>query len=239
MIDTCRAVRSRYPADSIVAIGLRAQDCALIAGRLGGSFSLMEPVEAKDMVAFAKHVDGGGAEVAAKTAAWGKSCISGISKLVTSDDVKRLAAYKTTKNLRRLGAETAHEHLSGLLTDPSPAAVHAALLALGTVPGGSVYRRDAWHTVLNALRMTSAGGQSVAQTVVQYRNRTRATGRRDGRHMVSRPMLIKGLECDHAVILDAGQHDPTSLYVALTRARKSLTVISTGPQLSTAPAKAR
>jgi hypothetical protein len=82
MIDTCRTVRSRYPDDSIVAIGLRAQDCALIARRLSGSFSLMEPVEGKDMVAFAKHVDGGGAMVAAKTAEWGKSCISGISKLV-------------------------------------------------------------------------------------------------------------------------------------------------------------
>jgi DNA helicase IV len=37
--------------------------------------------------------------------------------------------------------------------------------------------------------------------------------------MVSRPTLIKGLEYDHAIVLDAGRHDPTSLYVALTRGR--------------------
>jgi hypothetical protein len=234
-IRACRGLRTRHPEDSVVAIGLRHHDCAAIAGRLGGSYSLMETIEGKDMAAFAQVVDTGvGARVAAAAAKWGKDCISGISKLIQSEDVKKLANGKSTTHLRRPGGEAAHEGLSQLLTDPSPAAVHAALLAMGQI-GGSVYRRDAWYTVLNALRMTGPGGLSVAEAVAQYRNRTRATGRRDGRYMVSRPMLIKGLEYDHAIVLDAGQHDPTSLYVALTRARKSLTVISDVPVLQTAP----
>jgi DNA helicase-2/ATP-dependent DNA helicase PcrA len=39
-------------------------------------------------------------------------------------------------------------------------------------------------------------------------------------------LLIKGLEYDHAVVLDADSHTPFSLYVALTRGRKGLTVVS-------------
>ncbi|MFF0374001.1 UvrD-helicase domain-containing protein [Actinoplanes missouriensis] len=233
-IQACYGLRSRYPEDSVVAIGLQPHDCVAIAGRLGGSYSLMETIEGRDMVAFAHVVDGRvGSRIAAATAKWAKGCITGISKLVQSDDVKKLASGKSTTHLKRPGAEAAHKCLSRLLIDPSPAAVHAALLAIGEI-GGSVYRRDAWYTVLNALRSTNSGGLPVAEAVTRYRNRTRATGRRDGRYMVSRPMLIKGLEYDHAIVLDAGQHDPTSLYVALTRARRSLTIISDAPLLQTA-----
>jgi DNA helicase IV len=49
--------------------------------------------------------------------------------------------------------------------------------------------------------------------------------------IVSRPVLIKGLEYDHAVVLDADVHTPTALYVALTRARQTLTILSQAPIL--------
>ncbi|WP_326557133.1 hypothetical protein [Micromonospora sp. NBC_01796] len=139
--------------------------------------------------------------------------------------------------LRRPGAEKVQESLTALLTGPSPDAVREALLSIAQLPGGATYRHDAWYTVLSALRTADAGSQLVAESVIQHRNRTRATGRRASRYTLSRPTLIKGLEYDHAVVLDADQHEPTNLYVALTRARKTLTVISARPELRTAPRK--
>lgn len=45
---------------------------------------------------------------------------------------------------------------------------------------------------------------------------------------MSRTVLIKGLEFDHAVVLDADRHNVVNLYVALTRASSTLTVLSAG-----------
>ncbi|MEV7624136.1 UvrD-helicase domain-containing protein [Actinoplanes sp. NPDC089786] len=234
MVRECRDARVRYPAESIVAIGMWDRDCNGVGSHLNGSYSVMETIEGKDMVDFARIVDQGDAPaVAAATATWGKTCISGISPLIKSEDVRRLEAGKPIAHLLRPGAKAAQELLSSLLTTPGAAAVRAALVAIGQLPGGATYRHDAWRTVLNALRTAEASDQSVAEAVIQHRNRTRATGRQSGRHTVSRPTLIKGLEYDHAIVLDADQHEPSSLYVALTRARTTLTVISKQPELRT------
>ncbi|MCG5446181.1 ATP-dependent helicase [Micromonospora sp. NIE79] len=236
MVRACRDLRSEFPHDSIVAIGVRAEDCHGVARSLNGAYSVMETIEGKDMVDFAKTIDSGdAARIAAATAQWGKTCISGISELVKSGDVQRLAGGKLLTGLRRPGAENVQISLSAILTDPSPTTVREALLNIAQLPGGATYRHDAWYTMLSALRTADAGGQLVAESVIQHRNRTRATGRRASRYTLSRPTLIKGLEYDHAVVLDADQHEPTNLYVALTRARKTLTVISAKPELRTAP----
>lgn len=44
--------------------------------------------------------------------------------------------------------------------------------------------------------------------------------------VVSRPLLVKGLEYDHVIILNPGNYSAQELYVALTRGSKSVTVIS-------------
>ncbi|MGC4900513.1 hypothetical protein ACLQ2Y_14385 [Micromonospora echinospora] len=129
------------------------------------------------------------------------------------------------------GAQDALVRLSVLLDDPSPARVHEALNALDSVPTTKIFRHDAWYTILNALRIATSGTTDVAAAVTQLRNRARVTGRRTTQHVISRPVLIKGLEYDHAIILDADAHHPTSLYVAMTRARRSLTIVSREPVL--------
>lgn len=234
-IAACRQLRTEFPGDSIVAIGYREHDCRGVANKLNGSYGVMETIEGKDMVFFGEVIDrGDGPDIAAATATWAKDCITGISSMIKSSDVDRLRIGKPTATLSRSGAEVAHGRLSGLLSSSTPTAVLAALQAISALEGGAIYRYDAWFTVLSALRSASATGQSVARAVLQQRNQSRATGRRSGLRSVSRPTLIKGLEYDHGIVLDASLHDPTSLYVALTRARKTLTVISARPELSTA-----
>jgi DNA helicase-2/ATP-dependent DNA helicase PcrA len=39
-------------------------------------------------------------------------------------------------------------------------------------------------------------------------------------------LLLKGLEFDHAIVLDADDMNANNLYVALTRGSKTLTVVS-------------
>jgi hypothetical protein len=52
-----------------------------------------------------------------------------------------------------------------------------------------------------------------------------------GHDPVSRTLLVKGLEFDHAVVLNGAEYDVRNLYVAMTRGSKSLTVLSGSPTM--------
>ena len=66
--------------------------------------------------------------------------------------------------------------------------------------------------------------------LVRVRERVRHGGRRSQRRVVSRTVLIKGLEYDHVIIANiAAISDASNLYVALSRAKKSITLIGPSP----------
>jgi DNA helicase-2/ATP-dependent DNA helicase PcrA len=70
--------------------------------------------------------------------------------------------------------------------------------------------------------------------VWRQRDMNRRSGRRSPRRCLSTPFLVKWLQFDHAVILDAADFPGTeSLYVSLTRSSQSLTIVAESPLLST------
>jgi DNA helicase-2/ATP-dependent DNA helicase PcrA len=44
--------------------------------------------------------------------------------------------------------------------------------------------------------------------------------------LIGTTLLVKGLEYDHAIILEADSMTPKELYVALTRGAKSITIVT-------------
>jgi len=223
----------------VVAIVQHPPECADVASRTKGSFRVMEELEGKFMLKFAAIVDSGDAgQMAVATLQFAKECISGIASQLDSVVKGKLAKGQPVVGLRRPGAEEVLRILSELLPDPSPARVREALVAMGELKGGRLYRREAWQDVLKALMIVSVGSElTVAQAIVSIRNRTRVTGRAQDDRIISRPLLVKGLEYDHAVVLNAARYKATELYVALSRSRKSLTVVSTQRYLNPAAPK--
>jgi hypothetical protein len=212
---------------SVVAIGNLPHDCNSLAGRMKGTYTVMEELEGKLMLAFAAVVDRGDpAATAAATAGFGRTCIAKVATALDPGVLKKLKAGKSVASLKRTGAATALTRLSALLDDPGPPAVRDALLAIAVIPDVNMYRHEAWFNVLRALTLAENSRISVTEAVIQIRNQVRVGGRPESARVISRPVLIKGLQYDHAVVLDGDVHTPTSLYVALTRARKSLTVLS-------------
>ena len=65
----------------------------------------------------------------------------------------------------------------------------------------------------------------------EFLHRGRFGGRR---RIIGTTLLLKGLEVDHGIFLDASTPPKEHLYVALTRASKSLTIIWTTPTLNPA-----
>jgi hypothetical protein len=219
--------RQPWQEGPVVAIGNLPYDCEPLASRLRGSYGLMEELEGKRMLALAAAVDKADpSATAVATAEFGRCCVSKVAASLDLPVLKKLREGKTVTHLTRPGADPALAELSLLLDEPTPKQVGKALRAIASIPGVHMYGYEAWHTVTRALALAESGGTSVEVAVRQLRNQIRVTGRRHSERVVSRPVLIKGLEYDHAVVLDGDVHKAQSLYVALTRSRKSLTVLS-------------
>lgn len=101
-----------------------------------------------------------------------------------------------------------------------------------------VYRKELFIELRKATEEYLTGKYSTFYDAAYYvRSKTRLIGRQMEKRIISRTLLIKGLEFDHVLVLNAGEMQNTShpyehLYVALTRASKSLTVLASSPQVN-------
>jgi hypothetical protein len=216
---------------SVVALGRFRQDCAALAKNLRGTYAVMEELEGRVLMDFADVIDAAGDSLAYDTIEFAMASGAGLAEIITADKRRRIRAGKqiTTNKVEYAAAYGALERLR---TDPAPHAVGVALQELAALPRFHVCCREAWYGILDALdHAATTPGTTVRSAVIRGRNRTRVIGRRPESRVVSRPRLVKGLEYDHAVLLDADQYDSAELYVALTRARRTLTVISSTPIL--------
>ncbi len=100
---------------------------------------------------------------------------------------------------------------------------------------GWIYRRELYSVLCAALRVVVSGGEkSLSDAIWDVQNRRRHAGRRFGKRSIGSTLLVKGLEFDHAIIVDVEQLTRNELYVALTRGSHTVTVISKSPILQAA-----
>ena len=98
-------------------------------------------------------------------------------------------------------------------------------------PKMQVYRHELFGE-MNRAAQEFALGKSVSFDEAAYavRYRTRLHGRRLDSRIISTTLLIKGLEFDHAIVLNADElQNRENFYVAITRGSQSLTVLSVSP----------
>jgi len=82
------------------------------------------------------------------------------------------------------------------------------------------------------LQRHEPGKRSLRETAWAIRDKGRRVGRRVAKRCLGTVLLVKGLQFDHAVLLNAAELDSAeSLYVGLTRGSSSLTVLSTEPTI--------
>jgi hypothetical protein len=223
--------------DSVIAIHggdqrLKEKTHAL-ARMLAGKFSSIEEVEGKSLHSIVKKL------VTAKSAKaaflhaleFAKRCFTGVDNALAAGTKKGEVAkqIKTTKYPLMLNAANLY------LSDPSIRNLKLFFLELKANSEISLFRRDLFYRFLNVLRMNLDGeGSSLSESAKLYQRDMRHTGR-PIRHtkLIGTTLLVKGLEYDHAVVLDADSLDAKDLYVAMTRGSKSLTIICTGNPLPT------
>lgn len=219
-----------------VAIAKWPHDCAALARRLGGNsrFTMIEEMDGKFLLTFAKAVDAGGApNVAKATVDFAVGCAFGVATPFDAAARRRLVAGHPLTGVRFACVPEQVAAVDALLSDASPRAVGDALRSLGRLDSFRLYRREAWNGVLDALRIADASDDlSVADAVVQTRNRLRLIGRYPESRILARPLLIKGLEFDYAIVTDPSAYNAHELYVCLTRASRGLAVVSAQARIS-------
>ena len=119
------------------------------------------------------------------------------------------------------------------LTTPMSKNLKAFILLLKDNPETAAYRRDLLYRFMSVLELHIDGAAATfLEAANLYQREMRHTGR-PIRHqkLIGTTLLVKGLEYDHAVILDADSLGTKDLYVAMTRGAKSLTIICSGRSL--------
>jgi len=215
--------------DRVVAIHKWPSQCHALAKQLGGSFSSMEELAGKDLLRVANDIDSAHEhEIAVLFINFIKECATKLPSGITaaSKTLQRGARVSTRANRKNLELYVA---MNTLADSYQPANMLAIMNAIERLSDSFIHRRECWYEMKRAIRIlnTEENATSLSDAVLRVRDRTRHMGRVPAKRVVSRTLLVKGLEYDHTIIVDADQlEDPRELYVALTRGRYSLVVHS-------------
>lgn len=204
-----------------------------LARSLAGRFSSIEEVEGKDLHRFIKTLESApNAQTAFLFALeFAKKCFNGVTKVLTAGTKRGEVAKQTnaTKYPSLLHSANAY------LEEPTSDRLRSFFLELQGNRDTPVYRRDLLYRFLNVLTVHhEAEGMTLSEAANFYQREMRYTGRPiSHRKIIGTTLLVKGLEYDHAVILDADSLNAKDLYVAMTRGSKSLTIIGANRFLPT------
>jgi hypothetical protein len=218
--------------ETVVLLDKWPNDIAMHASRLGGSYTVMEDISGNFMRSQLLNLpEQGNPLLALWFARFAKACVIGLSGLDTTI-LRRLAQNEGIGHYSRHGIQPVVEALNELRQRPTYAQLLVTAAIVRSTKGLRIFRWEAWHDTCEAIGMTADNGEAANENLARVRDKLRRTGRRQVTRVASRTLLVKGLEYDHVVIADLSKfRDPCNLYVALSRARKSITVLGSSARV--------
>ncbi|MCD1655183.1 AAA family ATPase [Treponema zuelzerae] len=198
-----------------------------LARSLGGVFSSIEEVECNELKKIFQKLDttiSNQAKVL-QIIDFSKKCFTGIDKVLAAGTIRGEIATITKKSK----SPELTQYVNNFINSSCSTTLRDFFKLLKNTPDCKVYRRDLFNRFMCVLDLMSA--KSI-RTFVEANESYQAIFRRSGRplkfpRLIGTTLLVKGLEYDHAIYIDTGIADEKNLYVALTRASKSLTIITT------------
>ena len=217
---------------SIAVIRKWPRDCHNLASMLNGSFSSMEELECNDLMRFAEDLDmsNSGYRWAFLMLRFSISCFTNLQDRMS----EILPYYNSGKNPANHLVSIDQDVIASLdqiAHSPTIDALIAAAYAFDRTPDARLYRRELWEAMKTTLKSYRDEDLSLKDVAWRVRDRARIHGRRPENRIVSRTLLVKGLEFDHAIVMATDELNPKEMYVAMTRGRSSLTVLAEDPIL--------
>jgi len=197
-----------------------------LAKRLSGKYSSIEEIESKVLCDYVRKLENNttpNARVIA-TIELMEKCCTRIKKALCATVIKGELTQIREKTKNPQVAEVVNKYLvSTKLQD-----LFGAILTIVKIPEVKITRRDLFYRLKGFFEMFfSQKEQSLSATLKKYQTVFRRKGRfLKQNKILATPLLIKGLEYDHAILLDPDSMKSKELYVALTRATESITIIT-------------
>ncbi len=198
--------------------------------RLSPGLQVVEPVDLKDLLEAAERIDGTrGVDRLEAVLGFAARVMTGVDNSALAVRLESLANGRA-----RTPADDREAGCLAFLQNDDWTNVLAVLDAFAAHASHRIFRREVFNAMQDALRKAGAQGLTLTEASVLVREQRRATGKPMPQRAVGSTLLLKGLEAEHAVILDADAMNARHLYVALSRASKSLTVFSSQALLNPA-----
>ena len=234
-INALSSISKQFPGDKVLIIGdsISTDTRYLYASRVGG-VNVVETVELKDTLSHIKNVVN-------KT---GEHLLGAILHFLKDVMVnvygdRLLARVQSIINGRNRIPMTPQENAAlKVYQNGGYSEALAFLDAMRSDQNRRVYRATPFHMFMETLRRVSSDPDlNLVDVFISLREHRRHKGRMITGRSVGSTLLLKGLEADHVIILDADHPEPRKkmnakhLYVALTRGAKSVKVFSRSPIL--------
>lgn len=229
------AISNQFPEDSILIIGdsINPDTRHSYASRSRG-VQVVETVDLRDTLDHVKIInDKAGAPLL--------EAILGFlgNVMVNVDGARLLTRTQSIINGRNRTPPTPQENAAVRIYQNG--GYYEALIFLESMsgdPNRRVYRGTPFRLLIEALkRVSSDPSLDLVEVFISMREQRRHAGRMVTGRAVGSTLLLKGLEADHVIILDADHPDPRRkmdkkhLYVALIRGAKSVKIFSRSPIL--------
>ena len=223
-------------AHTVIAIHRGSQEykakCHALSRNLSGRFSSIEEIEGKDLFSFIRKINRARTDAARlkHLITFAKQCMTSVAQT--------LPAGTARGNPVNIRANTRNPDVARrantFLAEPTSAAMASFLWALRCSANVNVFRADLFNRALGVFNKHVLHPElSLTEAADKYHGEFRYKGRPVGRRrLIGTTLLVKGLEFDHAIVLDANSLSKKELYVALTRGARSLAIISTSPVLN-------
>ncbi len=224
----CCRERLKGLGGSVVIILDQQPQCHNLARRLGYRVQSIEEIHSKELVRHCREIDEADlADIPLYLAKFAGCCLSGLGQGFERSVGRYFREGKLLVPLK--GQPALLAALTNVAADGSPCLIQSALEAFYRTSkdnGGRIFRSDLWSGMRWTLRARqNASVATFEEAAIQTRRELAQVGRRLPKALVSTTLLVKGLEFDHAIVFAEGL-DRRNLYVAITRASKSLTIIS-------------
>ncbi len=224
--------------ETVIAIHKGSQEyksrCHSLAKTVGGRFSSIEEIEGKAVFSFVRKYEKAGTNQhrLKEIVSFAQDCMTAVTASLPAATVRGEPANIQANTRSPLAAKAANAYLA----DPCSSTTVDFLSALRAINGIKITRADLFGRVTAILQKHVLHPQfTLVQAAEKYHSEFRYKGRPSGRRrLIGTTLLVKGLEFDHAIVLEADSLSRKELYVAITRGAKSLTIISSSPVLDLA-----
>jgi hypothetical protein len=187
----------------------------------------VEAVDLRDLVAFARRLDLASGDALGLVAGFAQKVMTNVG----ADDLVRRVQSLSRGTARNAPSDVEIAALS-FVQNPSHRLAAELLVEIGKEGGVRTYRPAVLRACIQALQLCDGpDGLTFDESAIRMREQNRFVGRPLPRRAVGSTLLLKGLEADVVVVLNAHKLNARNLYVAMTRGSKIVTICSPTPIL--------